>query len=389
MKIFKDIIIQFMPNGRFLIYNVFTRNNFLCENDTILLCQKLTEPDESSNSISEFKNKIFKVWDLEYFSNENGLLADPTRVKWNSEGDKNLKSLDVEGVISFLIEKNVLIGDIKLYESRFGLKTNPLDSKHFGNFHQQLGYLLMIDRRIDPTQWWLDQKFTDDRNHLRENLYKSVQGNFLKKFFPENIKAGMKIIDIGCGIGFYANRMAEEGASVIGIDPSEKYIGIARNNTSNVQYYVKPLGKERCLEFLETNSIDAVFISDSLLFYFVPFSLKDKPDIKLLLEEISRILKPSGRFWSIEPHYTFWLSPWFGENERPFTILTEYKNRKFLVTPTISDFVSTITANKFVLSIFKEIYADGMENGIGDKKGINYASQFPLWHFFEFLPQKE
>lgn len=385
LKMLKDIVIQLIPGDKFLFFNVFTRNNFICENDTLLLCHQLIRENSSSGLINKDK---FKIWDTEYFSNEEGLVSDPTRINWKYFNEINYLSLDMEQVVFLLLRKNILVEDIEEYRNRFRLKKNLFDRINFGNFHQQMGYHLIMNLKINPVEWWIKQKFTDDYSELGNNPYKAVQGNFLKKYFRENVKPEMKIIDIGCGTGFYANWLTELGAEVIGIDPNDQYIKIAKMKTSKkIKYYVKPVGKTSCLDFLESNCADVVFMSDTLLFYFVPLEPKDKPDIKLLLGEIHRILKPSGRFWIIEPHYTFWLAPWLGEGNQPFTILTEYRNRRFLVTPTLSEFINDITLNHFALIAFKEIYADP-DIEISDKKSLSFAHEFPLWHFFEFIPQK-
>lgn len=388
LKVLKDVIIQILSEDKFLFLNVFTRNNFVCEADMLLLCQQLIKESELSKLINKYKNKSFKIWDTEYFSNENGLLADPTRINWESSKNLTYLSLNLGQVVPLLLKKNILVEDIQQYRNRFKLKTNLFDTVNFGNFHQQLGHHLIIHRKTNPVSWWLSQKFTDDYNNLKNNLYKAVQGSFLKKFFQENIKPRMKIIDIGCGTGFYANWMSELGAEIIGIDTTKQYVKIAQETTSKkIKYYVKPIGKTECMDFVDSNYIDAVFISDALLFYFVPLVSGDKPDINLLLSEIHRVLKPLGCFWVIEPHYIFWLSPWLGEDNHPFTILTEYRNRRFLVTPTLSEFINTITTNHFALTSFQEIYTTP-DTEIEDKKGVSFASEFPLWHFFEFMPQK-
>ena len=86
-----------------------------------------------------------------------------------------------------------------------------------------------------------------------------------------------------------------------------------------------------------------MFRSDALLFYFVPVDTEQVISINFLLADVRRILKPKGRFISVEPHYIFWLLPWLGEVDRPFTILTEYLNKTFGVTATLSQLSKNIT----------------------------------------------
>ncbi len=384
LKMLKDVIIQLLSDGRFLIFNTFTRSNIVCENDILILCQELITETDVLALIGKYKDRTFKVWDTEYFSNADGLLADPTRINWASLHEGDNSELNLDQTISLLLKKSILVEDVEQYRSRFRQKASHFDT-NFGNFHQQLGYHLIFEQKINPAEWWLGQKFTEDYDSLRNNLYKAVQGSFLERFFHESVKPGMRVIDIGCGTGFYCNMMADLGAEVVGIDPSELYMKVAQETTSeNIKYYVSPLREEKCLDFLESDYADVVFISDALLFYFVSPTPEREPDIELLLDEIHRVLKPSGRFWSIEPNYTFWLAPWLGDDDHPFTVLNEYRKRNFLVTPTISEFVSAITAKHFALIAFKELYADP-DVEIESKKAQAFASEFPAWQFFEFL----
>lgn len=47
---------------------------------------------------------------------------------------------------------------------------------------------------------------------------------------------GRRLIDLGCGNGYVANFLAVNGFEVVGVDPSEKGIGIAREAFPNVEF---------------------------------------------------------------------------------------------------------------------------------------------------------
>ena len=87
-----------------------------------------------------------------------------------------------------------------------------------------------MNRRESSEKWWINQKFTEDLSSIRGNLYQAIQAQHLINYFPRKFNRGDHIIDIGCGPGFYSNLMAATGASVLGIDPNETYIDIARKN---------------------------------------------------------------------------------------------------------------------------------------------------------------
>lgn len=275
------------------------------------------------------------------------------------------------------------------YKSKFKNKKNLLDVENFGNFHEQLGQYLNIIKRQSPPTWWLNQKFSDDMTNLRNNLYYAIQGRYLEKYFHDKFSSTTKIIDIGCGIGYYSNMMARSGASVLGIDPNEKYIEIAKKNAQeNVSFRKTKIGSIGAMDFIPTNSIDFVFMSDALLFYFVPISSTEKASIQILFDDIHRILKPNGMFVSVEPHYLFWLLPWLGDIDRPFTIITEYYNKSFGVTPNMSQLIKTFTKNGFYISWMDEMFPDPEFKSI-DQRAYYFARQFPLWQIFELQPRLE
>ena len=61
-------------------------------------------------------------------------------------------------------------------------------------------------------------------------------------------RAGVRVLDIGCGAGFLTNRLAECGWHVAGLDASESSLAVAaeRDETRSVRYEV---GDARSLPF--------------------------------------------------------------------------------------------------------------------------------------------
>ncbi len=108
----------------------------------------------------------FRCWRVEYFSNEDGLLADPSRYRRAPE-DSREPSLDRSALIAELKKHCILIDDEVAYRERFKPKRNLLDRERFGNFHQQHGQHMALTRRKDPADWWMRQKFTADQLSVR------------------------------------------------------------------------------------------------------------------------------------------------------------------------------------------------------------------------------
>jgi SAM-dependent methyltransferase len=388
MQVPADVIIQLNESGKWIISNVFTHNIIAVTEKTLELLEIINQTKTEDEIIKKFLNTNFIIWDIEIFSNYEGLFADPTRIIRNNNEWPNFISLEIKEIIKILIKKNIIVRDEEKYNEIFKPKISLLDKEHLGNFHQQLGQHLLIEKRENPDEWWVNQKFSKDLKNLNENLYKHIQESFLKLFFKQKFNEKHFVIDMGCGIGLYTKMMGENGAKILGIDPNEKYIEFAKKEKgNNVDFKISEIGEKGNLDWIESNSVDFIFMSDALLFYFVSPDPSEKPILDELFSSINRILKPNGRFFSMEPHGNFFLKPWMGETERPFTIMTEYRNKKFRIVPNISEIFQAFIKGKFAIRDFKEIYVDEKFEGM-NKREINFAKEFPLWWFFELEPIK-
>lgn len=378
-----DVTILPAGEDRWIIYNVKARTSIGLNGEGLSLITKSFGADFPD---AEHQTMVFSVWKTESFTNTNGLLADPTRLSRDAQSWPDPEKLAGADLIKRLIDACILITDQSAYDNRFQSKSNLLDRQHFGNFHQQLGQNLMIDRRMDPDQWWLEQKFEDDFSAIKNNLYGAVQEYFLKGYFARRFQKGHRILDLGCGPGFFSNMAAAQGAEVLGLDPNEKFLAIAAENAApSASFQVAPVGTPEALNDLEDDSFDFVLMTDALLFYFVSADPTKVGNLDVLLTDIRRILRPNGRFISVEPHYMFWLAPWMGSNERPYTIFSEYRNRTFSVTPTWADFLSSFAERGWSAVAIEEAKPNPAYKDV-DPRAYAFAEEFPLWQLFEFAP---
>lgn len=100
----------------------------------------------------------------------------------------------------------------------------------------------------------------------------------------------LNVLDLGCGPGLYAERMADKGLQVTGVDFSSNSIEYARESARKKKLPITYL-KENYLKLeLEENSIDLV------LLIFTDFGPLLPDERKQLLEIIKRVLKPGGIF---------------------------------------------------------------------------------------------
>ena len=381
-KMPQDIIVQLDGSGRWILYNVFTRDTLAVTVDALRLLEAVSGGASEDEINRRFSGVMFSVWEIGIFSNTEGLLADPTGRIRNHAAWPPAEQWGASEMAKKFEDHHFLIRDDAEYGKLFEQKTSLLDSRHRGNFHEQLGRHLLIEKRTDPVDWWVAQKFTPDYQELRDTLYKTIQGEFLDSLFRERFRAHHSIIDLGCGTGYYAKRMGKTGASVLGIDPCEKYIRIAEKEPSEtVSFRVSEIGIPGSLDWISSASADFVFMSDALLFYFVSPNPAHQQDIAALLSDIGRILKPGGRFFSIEPHGVFWLAPWLGEEGRPFTVMTEYRKKKFGVTPNYAEMFKALLNAGFVIRNMEELYR--VRELAQDRRASSFSEEYPLWWFFE------
>lgn len=97
---------------------------------------------------------------------------------------------------------------------------------------------------------------------------------------------GARVLDVGCGTGRLARWIAEQlgpTGGVVGIDPLEHRISIARSHAGAVRFEI---GQAEDLGVFEDSSFDAVCLSSVLHW------VADKASA---LSEIRRVLRPGGR----------------------------------------------------------------------------------------------
>ena len=99
-----------------------------------------------------------------------------------------------------------------------------------------------------------------------------------------------RVLDLGCGHGRIANRLAARGARVTGLDATPLFLQRARQaafeqHLSNVEYVE---GDMRALPF-ESATFDVV------ISWFTSFGYFDDDENRRVLDEARRVLKPGGR----------------------------------------------------------------------------------------------
>jgi 2-polyprenyl-3-methyl-5-hydroxy-6-metoxy-1,4-benzoquinol methylase len=133
------------------------------------------------------------------------------------------------------------------------------------------------------TEWWDDR--IGDGNQFQVQLIEPVTERLIE------IAPGTRVLDVACGAGRFARRMAELGAEVVAIDLSEKFIARAKSRTpaemKNVEYRVVDATKREELLALGAAQFDGAVSSMALM---------DMEDIDPLMGALATLLRPGGWF---------------------------------------------------------------------------------------------
>ena len=102
------------------------------------------------------------------------------------------------------------------------------------------------------------------------------------------LEPDMEVLDLACGHGRIANRLAERGARVTGLDATALFLGRARRDATSLGVEVDYVdGDMRLLPFRDERF-------DRVLSWFTSYGYFDDQDNRRVLEEAHRVLRPDG-----------------------------------------------------------------------------------------------
>ena len=141
-------------------------------------------------------------------------------------------------------------------------------------------------------EWWDDR--IGDGNATQDLLVEPTTERMLE------LQPGARVLDVACGAGRFARRMAASGAHVVAFDHSERFIQRARQRTTEhtdrIDYRVINATDTEALLALGRGQFDAAVCTMALM---------DMASIEPLISTLPALLKPGGRFVFSVTHPVF------------------------------------------------------------------------------------
>jgi arsenite methyltransferase len=137
----------------------------------------------------------------------------------------------------------------------------------------------------------------------REKLFRDDTGRMVKTLWPSGRPApGQKLIELGCGPGFYSCKLAERfpEIGVVGIDRSPKQLAWAREKRNRI-------GLSNC-RFKSDNVLELSLPDESFDVLVASRLFTVLPNRRRAVAEMHRVLRPGGRCFIAEPRWSFWAS---------------------------------------------------------------------------------
>lgn len=137
------------------------------------------------------------------------------------------------------------------------------------------------------------KKYTKDQE---QSAFVESNKQVVKSHFKD--MSGKKVLDLGCGYGYYTDFFKSIGADVLGVDGSANMIDIARSRYKNCAFEICDITES--LPYTN-ESFDLIFCNQVLM---------DVENIEKVFSECYRVLKSNGIFYYSIVHPAFYDSEW-------------------------------------------------------------------------------
>jgi ubiquinone/menaquinone biosynthesis C-methylase UbiE len=135
------------------------------------------------------------------------------------------------------------------------------------------------------SDWYQEHLEGNDTYHAQV-----IAPNLMRILDP---KEGMRILDLGCGEGYFARLIHKSGAHVVGADIAKPLIDGAKRQSPDIEYHV---ASAENLVFSKDAHFDAIICV---------LALQNMEKLDVVLKECARVLKPGGRSIFVLNHPAF------------------------------------------------------------------------------------
>ncbi len=137
-----------------------------------------------------------------------------------------------------------------------------------------------------------------DRYDFLNTALSFNQDKYWRRFAVKQaaLPVGGRGLDVCCGTGMLSIELAKSvqgAATITGLDFSEEMLAVGRNN-------VNQSGFADAIELLQGNAMKLPFADNTFDCATIGFALRNVPDIKQVISEMRRVVKPGGRVVSLE-----------------------------------------------------------------------------------------
>ena len=188
------------------------------------------------------------------------------------------------------------------------------------------------------------------------------------------------ILDVGSGTGHFTARLAQGATRVIGIEPSEASVRVAKatcRDLPNVQFIQARL--EDSAGLLPTDPPTAAVASMTLM---------TTPDLPGFATALARVLPPKARFVATFCHPCFWPKYWGYEEEEWYSYSEEiFIEAPFTISKRTTDFRTTHIHRPLeqYVSVFGDV-GFKLESLVEPMPSAEIQSLYPqLWQFPRFV----
>ena len=156
-----------------------------------------------------------------------------------------------------------------------------------------------------PEEWDREALFDDDYLHFYarrlDDEVTDAETETVWRLLA--LDPGEDVLDLACGHGRIANRLAGRGAKVVGIDATPLFLDLARDDAQT-------RGVEVTYELGDARELDHVGRFDAAISWFTAYGYWDDTTNRDILRRVQRALRPGGRFLielnhkdGLLPHY--------------------------------------------------------------------------------------